>query len=282
VQALFAFSADPLSIVDIEPPTARTGGAESSGDRVTPPRQPDRPARQARLAIRPSRHWKRILEAAIVTTKAVTLACAVDAVVNADSPRLRGKAIRPRAVGYTIGLFVVPTIWRLLPDRGRYPGGLDLAVTTPLMLDAVGNALGLYERAHLDDVVHFLNAAIFSGIAGALFAGQVEKPWHAAIAGTGASIAGETGWEIAEYVALKAGAHNMGLGYDDTMGDLIASTLGAIAGGLVTWLRMPRSKEERQRGWRHAVSGWRDAGDPLSIGGGRDTVADTASAAAEA
>jgi hypothetical protein len=35
-----------------------------------------------------------------------------------------------------------------------------------------------------------------SGIAGALFAGQVERPWHAALAGTGASIAGETAWEI--------------------------------------------------------------------------------------
>jgi len=283
VEALFPYSADPLTVVDVGPAVASGHGPV---DRETSSSRPDAPATRARLAasrarlsIRPPRHWKRILEVALVATKSITLACTVDAVVNADTPRLEGKAVRTRAVGYTAGLFVVPAIWRLLPDRGRYPRGLDLAVTTPLLLDAVGNALGLYEQAHIDDVVHFLNAAIVSGIAGALFAGQVEKPWHAALAGTGASIAGETTWEIAEYVALKAGADNMGLTYEDTMGDLIASSLGAIVGGLVTWLRMPRSKEERRRGWRHAVSGWREAGEPLPIVGGPDTGADRANAA---
>jgi hypothetical protein len=282
VQSSFAYFADPLTVVDLDSPASRSAVRDGGGERLAPQGSTSEPAPQARIAIRPPRHWKRLLETAIVATKAATLVCAVDAIVNAESPRLRGKAIRTRAVGYTLGLFVVPAAWRLLPNRGRYPRGLDLAVTTPLLLDAAGNALGLYEQAHIDDVVHFLNAGVVSGIAGALFAGQVEKPWHAALAGTGTAIAGETGWEIAEYVAMKAGADNMGLTYEDTMGDLISSTLGAIVGGLVTWLRMPRSKEERRRGWRHAVSGWRDAGEPLSIVGGRDTVADTASAAAGA
>jgi hypothetical protein len=212
----------------------------------------------------------------LIGAKVATVVCAVDGIVNANGQRLRGKAMRTRAIGYLGGIVLVPTIWRVLPDRGRYPRGLDLAVTTPLLIDAAGNAIGMYERAHLDDVVHFLHAGIASGVAGALFAGQVEKPWHAAVAGTGAAIAGETAWEIAEYVAMKAGADGMDLGYDDTMGDLIASGLGAIAGGVVTWLRMPKAKEERQHGWRHAVSGWREAGEPLAIVGGRGTVADPA------
>jgi hypothetical protein len=238
------------------------------------------PAPQARLAIPPPLGWRRALDVAIVATKAATLACAVDALVNADSDRLRGKAIRTRAIGYTLGLFLVPLIWRILPDRGRYPRGLDLAVTTPLLIDAAGNALGLYEEAHLDDVVHFLNAAIVSGVAGALFAGRVERPWHAALAGTGTAIAAETAWEIAEYAAMKAGADEMDLGYADTMADLAESALGAIAGGFITWLRMPRARAERQRGWRHAVSGWRDAGEPIAILGGKGTVADTSAQAA--
>jgi hypothetical protein len=226
------------------------------------------------LAIQPPSSWQRALEVAIIGTKAATLACAVDALVNRNSERLRGKALGARAVGYTAGLFLVPVIWRLLPDRGRNPRGLDLAVTTPLLIDAAGNALGLYERAHLDDVVHFLNAAIFSGVAGALFAGQVERPWHAALAGTGAAIAGETAWEIAEWAAMKAGADNMDLGYDDTMIDIIDSAAGAIVGGVITWLRMPEAKEERKRGWRHAVSGWRQPGEAMAIVGGEGTVAD--------
>ncbi|MEA2546015.1 MAG: hypothetical protein QOI09_1288 [Chloroflexota bacterium] len=259
---------------------ARPDDPESEAARgpAEPADRPADPGSPASLAIRPAGWWPRTLELAIVGAKAATVACAIDALLNADSPRLRGKAMRTRAIGYTAGLFLVPAVWRVLPDRGRYPRGLDLAVTTPLLIDAVGNALGLYETAHLDDVVHFLNAGIVSGIGGALFAGQVERPWHAAVAGTGTAIAGETAWEIAEYLALKAGSNGMDLDYDDTMTDMIASTLGAIAGGLVTWLRMPRSKEERQRGWRHAVSGWREAAEPVSIVGGKGSVADTSAA----
>ena len=94
------------------------------------------------------------LAVAIVAAKTATVAFAVDAFVNADLPRLQGKAIRTRAVGYAGALLVVPVLWWLLPDRGRYPRALDLAVTIPLLLDAGGNALDLYEEARIDDVVH--------------------------------------------------------------------------------------------------------------------------------
>jgi hypothetical protein len=222
----------------------------------------------------------RALEIAIVAAKAATIACAVDGFVNADTPRLRGKAIRTRAVGYTAALFIVPAIWRALPDRGRYPRGLDLAVTLPLLIDAAGNATGLYEEAHLDDVVHFVNAGIVSGVAGSLFAMRTDEPWQAAMAGTGTAIAGETAWEIAEYVAMKLGADGMGLTYEDTMADLAESALGAVVGGLVTWLRMPRAQADRRRGWRHALAGWRQAGEPIAITGGRGSVAERAVASA--
>jgi hypothetical protein len=229
-----------------------------------------------RLAFTPPRWLDRALEAAIIAAKAATVACAIDGFVNADTPRLRGKGIRARAFGYTGALFVVPAIWRLLPDRGRYPRGLDLAVTLPLLIDAGGNALGLYNDAHLDDVVHFLNSAIVAGVAGALFATRTDDPWLAALAGTGTAISGETMWEIAEYLAMRAGATGMGLTYQDTISDLADSTLGAIVGGIVTWLRMPREKEQRSRGWRHAVGGWRASGEPVSLVGGPGSVAERA------
>jgi hypothetical protein len=249
-------------------PADGPGSASSDGGRLASASAP------ARAAIQPNRWWQRAIEVAIVGAKAATIACAIDAVVNADSERLRGKAIRTRAIGYTAGLFLVPVIWRILPDRGRYPRGLDLAVTLPLLIDASGNALGLYNEAHLDDVVHLINSAIVSGIAGALFASRTDEPWQAALAGAGTAIAAETAWEIAEFTAMKAGADGMGLTYADTMTDLISSAVGAVLGGVVTWLRMPRSKEERQRGWRHAVSGWRQAGEAMAIVGGKGTVAD--------
>ena len=195
------------------------------------------------------------LDAAIaaitLAAKAVTVACAIDAILNADSPRLRGKAIRTRALGYTLGLFIVPAVWRLLPDRGAYPRALDLAVTVPLLLDAGGNALGLYEEAHVDDVVHLANAAIVSGVAGAVFAPRVDERWQAALAGAGVAIAAETAWELMEYGAWRLGADGMNLTYEDSMDDLAESWVGAVLGALFTLTRMSRSKSDRtQAGWR--------------------------------
>jgi hypothetical protein len=201
------------------------------------------------------------LAALTLAAKAVTVACAIDAFVNADSKRLRGKAIRTRAVGYTLGLFIVPLAWRLLPDRGSYPRELDLAVTTPLLLDAAGNALGLYERAHIDDAVHLANAAIVSGVAGAMFAPRVDERWQAALSGAGVAIAAETAWELMEYGAWRLGADGMNLTYEDSMDDLAESWIGAALGALFTLTRLPRSKAARTRvGWRGPL-GLRETSD---------------------
>ena len=189
--------------------------------------------------------------AAIVVTKVMTAAFAVDAFLNAESPRLRGKAIRARALGYAGALMIVPAIWWLLPERGRYPRALDLAVTVPLLLDAAGNALDLYEEAHVDDLVHLANAAIVSGIAGALIAPQMDERWQGALAGAGLSVVAATAWELAEYGAMRLGAHGMDLTYADTMADLAEGVLGAALGALFTITRVSRSRAGRdQHGWR--------------------------------
>ena len=194
------------------------------------------------------------LAVTIVAAKAVTVAFAVDAFVNADSPRLRGKAIRTRAFGYAGALLVVPVLWWLVPDRGRYPRALDLAVTIPLLLDAGGNALGLYEEAHIDDAVHVANSAIVSGVAGALIAPQVDERWQAALIGAGVSVTAEAAWELAEYGAMKLGADGMDLTYEDTMADLAEGFLGAAIGALFTLTRVQRARTARvRRGWREPL-----------------------------
>jgi hypothetical protein len=195
-----------------------------------------------------------VLSVAIAIAKVATLICAIDAFRNHDSPRLRGKAIRTRAVGYAGGLLVVPLIWRLLPGRERYPRALDLAVTVPLLLDAGGNALGKYEDAHVDDLVHVANTAIVSGVVGALAAPHVDERWQAALIGAGVSVTGATAWEIMEYGAQWLGADGMDLTYDDTMFDLAEGMIGAVIGALFTLTRVPRARSERdRRGWREPL-----------------------------
>ncbi len=181
-----------------------------------------------------------LLDAANGATKLATIAFGIDALRHHDSPRLRGKAIRTRAIGYTGALFLVPVAWRLLPNRGPYPRTLDLAVTAPLLADAAGNALGIYEQAHVDDVVHGANAAILAAVAAWLIAPHVDEPWQAALAGAGVAIAGESLWEVLEYLAVRMGQHGMGLTYEDTMDDMVATWIGAAAGALFALVRSPR------------------------------------------
>jgi hypothetical protein len=195
---------------------------------------------------------QRGLQALTLAAKAATVACGIDALLHADSPRLRGKAIRTRAVGYTAALFIVPLAWRLLPGRrGPYPQALDLGVTVPLLADAAGNAFGVYERAHVDDAVHVANAALLAAVSGALIAPHVDAPWQAAVAGGAIAIAGETAWETLEYVAWRLGQDGMNLTYEDTMDDIIGTWIGALAGAVIVLTRSPKRRAAHARlGWR--------------------------------
>jgi len=177
--------------------------------------------------------------AAIGTIKAVIIALAVDAFVNSQSPRYSGKGMRLRAVGYAGSLLIVPVAWRVRGRRDPYPRALDLAVALPLLADAGGNAVGIYQRAHVDDAIHFANGALLASVVGALWTPRARTSWEAAgfAAATGTSAA--AAWEIAEWIGLKLGARGMNLSYDDTMADLIETSAGAVLGGLVTLLRHP-------------------------------------------
>ena len=202
-----------------------------------------------RWATRPSH---RIVDAVTIAAKVATIGFGIDAMLHHASPRLRGKAIRTRAIGYTAALFLVPLAWRLLPgERGPYPRGLDLAVTGPLLADAAGNAFGVYERVRIDDAVHAANAGILAGVSGSLIAPHVDARWQAALAGGAIAIAGETLWETMEYVAWRLGQDGMDLTYEDTMDDIIGTWIGALAGAAYIATRAPRKKEARvQQGWR--------------------------------
>ena len=177
--------------------------------------------------------------AAITAVKSIVVALAVDAYLNSDQPRYHGKGMRLRAIGYAGGMLVVPVAWRVMGRREPYPRELDLAITLPLLVDAGGNAIGIYRRAHVDDVIHFADGAIVASVVGALATPRVRTSWEAAAAGTLSGTAAAGLWEIGEWIGLKLGAKGMDLSYDDTMTDLIETTAGAALGGVITLLRHP-------------------------------------------
>lgn len=177
--------------------------------------------------------------AGITAVKASIVALAVDAFINSDKPRFQGKAMKVRAIGYAGTLLVVPVLWRLRGRPAPYPRELDLLVALPLLADAGGNAVGIYQNAHIDDAIHFANGALLAGVVGAVATPRARTAWEAAAFATAVGTATAAAWEIFEWIGLKLGAKGMDLSYDDTMADLIESSAGAVLGGLVTLLRHP-------------------------------------------
>jgi len=177
--------------------------------------------------------------AAISATKAAVIALAIDAWVNSSAPRYSGKAMRVRAIGYAGGLLLVPLAWRIRGRPDPYPRELDLAVTLPLLVDAGGNAIGLYQRAHMDDLIHFADGATLASVVGALATPRVKTSWEAAGVAALAGMAAAGVWELAEWIGLKLGARGMDLTYEDTMTDLAETMSGAVLGAVITLLRHP-------------------------------------------
>jgi hypothetical protein len=177
--------------------------------------------------------------ATISAAKAAVIALAIDAWVNSSAPRYSGKAMRVRAIGYAGGLLLVPLAWRLRGRPEPYPRELDMAITLPLLVDAGGNAIGLYQRAHMDDLIHFADGATLASVAGALATPRVRTSWEAAGVAAVVGMAAAGVWEIAEWIGLKFGARGMELTYEDTMTDLAETMSGAILGAAITLLRHP-------------------------------------------
>lgn len=177
--------------------------------------------------------------AAITASKAAVIALAIDAFLNSSTPRYSGKAMRIRAIGYAGGLMIVPLAWRLRGRPRPYPRELDMAVTLPLLVDAGGNAIGIYRRAHVDDLIHFADGATVASVVGALATPRVRTSWEAAGVAALAGMAAAGIWEIGEWIGLKLGAKGMDLTYDDTMTDLAETMSGAVLGAAITLLRHP-------------------------------------------
>ncbi len=139
-----------------------------------------RPSRRARLPAPPPTPGDVAWVAAITVAKASVIALAVDAFLNSEAPRYQGKGMRVRALGYAGGMLLVPLAWRVRGRPQPYPRELDLAVTLPLLVDAGGNAIGIYRRAHIDDLIHFADGATLASVVGALATPRVRTSWEAA------------------------------------------------------------------------------------------------------
>ena len=187
--------------------------------------------------------------ASAAAVKAVTAACAAEGALHPEQRRYNGKAMRIRAVGYFAGLGLVPAIWLSQSHRRPYPAGADLAVSVPLMIDALGNTIGIYDDARLDDLVHGVNATVLSSLFGAVISPHVRSRTTATLATLAFGVTGELLWEAMEYVGLAVGFKGMMLSKDDTESDIAAAFIGTAVAGAITWIRWRPSAEQPLVDW---------------------------------
>ncbi len=189
----------------------------------------------------------------LALAKLATLAYTFEAIIWPRQPKYKGKAMRIRSLGYLGGLMLVPAAW-LSSRQDRYPVAADLAMTTPLLVDAAGNSLGIYDAARIDDAVHGLNAAVLTSLFGAVISGRVKSREQAVAATIAFGLVGELAFDGMEYVAERLGFEGLGLSPADTIADVAFAAVGTAFGAAVTWLRWPTRIEAPFIGGRHPAS----------------------------
>ena len=148
-----------------------------------------------------------------------------------------------------VGNLAVATVAVLLARLAQLPRLYDLAVILAMTLTGWGEALGLYDAiAWYDNVVHFLVPLLTSQVLYLCLA-RIEVlpdlreetlPRHhlgifVVTFALGVAVGGL--WEILEYSSDGLFGSDLQLGNADTVGDLIADSLGSLAGAamLVAW-----------------------------------------------
>lgn len=153
-----------------------------------------------------------------------------------DLEGFAGKAPLVRALTYPLAALVVPAGWWLRGRRPPYPHWADAFVALPFVVDLAGNVLDLYDRIDWwDDANHFWNWALLCLGVGLLLRRSSRIADRAVLAGLVGGFGGLAiiFWEVGEYWAFIRTSSELDTAYTDTLGDLVLSSLGGIAAGIL-------------------------------------------------
>lgn len=152
--------------------------------------------------------------------------------------RFADKAFGARLLAYPLLMLAAPAIW-WLANRGRAPRpappyGAFTLVMVPFLVDVTGNSLDLYDALPWwDDLNHFANWFLLLAGIGLLVTGGVRPRWAVVlvVCGLGAILA--VGWEVGEWWTFIRHGTEIETAYEDTLGDEVLGTLGALCAGLL-------------------------------------------------
>lgn len=151
--------------------------------------------------------------------------------------RFADKAFGARLIAYPLLMLVAPAAWWLTTGRRQPrpepPYGAFTLIMLPFLVDVTGNSLDLYDAVGWwDDLNHFVNWFLLLAGVGLLITGPVRPRWAVAlvVCGLGAVLA--IGWEVGEWWTFIRHGTEIDTAYEDTLGDEVLGTLGALCAGL--------------------------------------------------
>jgi hypothetical protein len=171
--------------------------------------------------------------------KATLIGLLVFAVLRPDLPQFAGKAMETRLFTFGLSAVLLPVVWALAAGLRRdraYPHVTDALIVAPFLMDTAGNALDLYDRVvWFDDVMHFATWVPWVVAFGLLlhYAPALPRWAHfGLVLGFGAIT--HNVWELAEYVSFIRDSPELATAYTDTLGDLLLSLIGSLAGAVLS------------------------------------------------
>ena len=183
-----------------------------------------------------------------VAVFALTVVQLVVATFSSGFEQFEGKAFGARLVAYPILMLAVPTAYaihrRLTHSAEPLPWNGFALIMAPFLVDVTGNTLNLYDSVTWwDDLNHFVNWLLLAAGIGVLLSRGFQGPrWALAwlIIGIGALLA--IGWEVAEWYAFIRNGTELETAYQDTLGDEVLGTAGAVVAALLVTYRKPRDR----------------------------------------
>jgi hypothetical protein len=178
------------------------------------------------------RNWAKYLN---ISVKILLLLSFVIAIFGGlDS--VEGKGMNLRAPFFLMPLWLVPLIAKL-KKWDSYPHIGDALFTMPFLLDTLGNLFGLFDSLKIfDDILHALNWMFLIMSYQAFRFRKVSDNRDSILLGAGIGAIAIIIWEAIEWAVSVDGfgaVGNLQLSYEDTLGDLLLSTLGGFIGSIL-------------------------------------------------
>jgi hypothetical protein len=164
--------------------------------------------------------------------------------------RFADKAFGARLLAYPLLMLVAPALWWLVhrrrDPRPPAPWGAFALIMAGFLVDVTGNSLDLYDSIlWWDDANHFVNWLLLLTGIGLLVAGSVRPPWVVVLLVSGLGAALAIGWEVGEWFTFIRHGTEIETAYEDTLGDEVLGTLGALVAGLIVAKAHARAQTAR-------------------------------------